>query len=42
MSAFFKWIAVAVVVTALSVWFIPGVADAVEGIFQLVVLVISS
>jgi hypothetical protein len=41
MSSFFKWIAVAVVFTALSVWFIPGVADAVEGIFQLVVLVIS-
>ena len=41
MSSFFKRIVVAVVVTALSVWFIPGVADAVEGIFQLVVLVIS-
>ncbi len=41
MSKFFKWIAVAVVVTALSVWFIPGVADAVEGLFQLAVLVIS-
>ncbi len=41
MSLYVKRIAVAVVVTALSVWFIPGVADAVEGIFQLAVLVLS-
>ena len=29
-------------VTALSVWFIPGVDDGVELIFQLVVLIASS
>lgn len=42
MSLFIKCIAAAVAATVLSVWSIPGVADSVEGIFQLFVLVISS
>jgi len=35
-------IAAVVAVTALSVWFIPGVDDAVEFFFQIVVLIASS
>ena len=33
---------IVVAVTALSVWFIPGVDDGVELLFQLVVLIASS
>ena len=42
MMNFFIRIAVVVAVTALSVWFIPGVDDAVEFFFQIVVLIASS
>lgn len=34
-------IAVVVAVTALSVWFIPALADSVEFMFQIAVLVVS-
>lgn len=34
MKTFYKFIATALVVTALSVWFIPGVDDYVEQTFQ--------
>jgi hypothetical protein len=33
---------IVIAVTALSVWFIPGVDDGVELLFQLVVLIASS
>lgn len=42
MMNLFIGIAVVVAVTALSVWFIPGVDDAVEFFFQIVVLIASS
>jgi hypothetical protein len=42
MNIAIKRIAAAMAITAFSVWFVPGVDDAVEGIFQIVVLVISS
>ncbi len=42
MMNLFIRIAVVVAVTALSVWFIPGVDDAVEFFFQIVVLIASS
>lgn len=28
--------------TALAVWFVPGVDDAVESVFQILVLIVSS
>jgi hypothetical protein len=40
-SLLFK-IAAVVLLTALSVFFIPGLDDAVESIFQIIVLVASS
>lgn len=42
MKNLYARIAVVVAVTALSVWFVPGVDDAVEFFFQIVVLVASS
>lgn len=42
MNNIFARIAIVVAVTALSVWFIPGLDDGVEFAFQIVVLVASS
>ena len=41
MKNFYIGTAVAVVLTFLSVFFVPGVDDSVESIFQIVVLVAS-
>lgn len=35
-------ISLVVIATALSVWFIPGVDDAVESVFQILVLIAST
>lgn len=42
MNNVFVRIGLVVIVTALSVWIIPGVDDAVESVFQIIVLVAST
>lgn len=34
MKYFYRFIAVSIVVTALSVWFVPGLDDHIEATFQ--------
>ena len=41
MKIFYRFIAVATALSILSVLLIPGIDDTVEGLFQLIVLVVS-
>tara|TARA_B110000503_G_scaffold42975_1_gene70316 strand:- start:761 stop:889 length:129 start_codon:yes stop_codon:yes gene_type:complete len=42
MNNVFVRIGLVVIATALSVWIVPGIDDAVESVFQIVVLVAST
>jgi|TARA_B110000977_G_scaffold28108_1_gene35888 hypothetical protein len=42
MNNVFVRIGLVVIATALSVWIVPGIDDAVESVFQIIVLVAST